>query len=106
MTESADNLGVIYLLHFDEPYQHARHYLGFCTSYEGLDSRFEFHANGRGSHLLAAVTKAGIKWRLVRLWKGTRNDERHFKYNGASTPFCPICRPRPRMRKDLEEIPV
>ena len=38
-----------YLLHFDPPYKHARHYVGYT---EHLDVRVEQHRNGTGANLL------------------------------------------------------
>ena len=38
--------GTIYLIHFDTPYRHARHYMGFTTN---LPQRIKRHKAGRGS---------------------------------------------------------
>lgn len=81
----------VYLLHFDRPLKHARHYIGFSTS---LKRRLEHHAKGTGSSLMAAVAKAGITFRLVRTWKADRTFERKLK-NGKNAPhLCPICNPK------------
>ncbi len=39
-------LGVVYLLHFSRPYQHARHYTGWT---EDLLDRLDHHARGHGA---------------------------------------------------------
>lgn len=96
-------VGVVYLLHFDKPFKHARHYVGFCEKLSGVDSRLEYHANGRGSKLMAAVSQAGITWSIVRLWKGTRSDERAL-HNAQSKLYCPVCSQPARRRIKLEEI--
>ena len=44
-------VGVIYLLHFERSYHHARHYLGYT---DDLDGRLAAHRAGRGSPLVAA----------------------------------------------------
>lgn len=109
MPDGGDNggpVGVVYLLHFDQPYQHAQHYIGFCSSYHGLDSRLEYHAAGRGSRLLAAVAAAGIPWRLARIWHGTRTDERRIKNRHCSPQYCACCKSRPLAPTGLEEIPL
>ena len=36
--------GYVYLLHFDQPYKHARHYLGYTVN---VDQRLAMHAAGR-----------------------------------------------------------
>ena len=83
--------GTIYLLHFDKPYKHARHYLGWT---EGtVEDRVERHRSGNGSALMRAVTGAGIKWAVVRTWDGkTRNDERRMHQRG-SRRYCDVCPP-------------
>lgn len=96
--------GVIYLLHFDQPYRHAKHYIGFCESESNLDSRFEYHAKGYGSRLLAVLSERGIGFKLVRLWEGTRDDERAFKNLRKATRYCPVCSARPAQRRCLKEL--
>ena len=80
--------GVIYLLHFDRPYEHARHYTGWTTD---LQQRLADHAAGRGARLLAVVKAAGIAWTLARTWDGTRSDERALKRRGGAARRCPAC---------------
>lgn len=96
-------VGVIYLLHFEQPLQHAQHYVGFCEKLEGVDSRLEYHATGRGSRLMAAVSAAGIEWRIVRLWEGTRNDERRL-HKAHSRLYCPSCSSAPRAWRNMTEV--
>lgn len=79
---------MIYLLHFDQPYRHARHYLGFA---EDLDARLERHASGHGARLMEVVTAAGITWRCVRTWQGGRKLERQLKNRKEAPALCPVC---------------
>jgi predicted GIY-YIG superfamily endonuclease len=82
---------VVYLIHFEEPFHHARHYIGFCE--ENLDQRMECHRRGDGAKLMRAVSKAGIPWKVVRTWPdGDRNFERKLKNRHKSQDFCPICK--------------
>jgi hypothetical protein len=85
--------GTIYLLHFDEPYQHARHYLGWTGGQ--LQVRLSEHAGGRGARLLAVVASAGIGWRLARTWASVRARERQIKRQGGLSHHCPMCGVRP-----------
>lgn len=94
-------VGVLYLLHFERPLHHARHYLGFCSSYEGLESRLDYHARGQGSPLLRAV---GRGWKVARLWKGTRDDERRLKNRKEAPSLCPVCSAHVSPVNDLEGI--
>ena len=86
----------IYLIHFEQPYKHAQHYLGFVATdryalVEALESRLAFHRSGRGSRLLRAVNAAGIDYEVVRIWEqGTRSEERRLK-GKSSTRLCPRC---------------
>ena len=86
--------GVIYLLHFDQPYQHARHYTGW-TGDDVLD-RLERHATGQGARLMAVIREAGIGFILVRTCEGTRHTERAIKNGGGAVRYCPLCTLRPR----------
>ena len=43
--------GIVYLLHFERSYRHARHYIGFT---QNLEQRLAEHRAGRGSPLVAA----------------------------------------------------
>ena len=81
--------GVVYLVHFTEPYRHARHYTGWTAD---LDSRLAEHQAGRGARLLQVITQAGIQWTLARTWQGTRERERQLKRQGGASRRCPICR--------------
>jgi hypothetical protein len=83
----------IYLLCFDRPFHHARHYIGFTESVDTIERRCKVHRSGHGSYLLAAVAKAGIDWKVARVWPdGDRNFERKLKNQKQGPRLCPICR--------------
>lgn len=77
--------GTIYLLHFNSPLAHARHYMGWSSD---VAARLEHHAKGTGARLMAAVGRAGIGWQLARTWTGDRKQERR-RLSG----LCPLCKP-------------
>lgn len=87
----------VYLLHLDQPYCHARHYLGWSNQ---LLTRLREHVAGgsRSTALLQAVAEEHIGWRLVRLWRfpsvgeGLRFEAR-LKRQHASHLVCPVCHP-------------
>jgi hypothetical protein len=83
--------GTVYLLHLDEPFGHARHYLGYASP-GNLYARLAHHAAGSGANLLRHVAKAGIGWQLARTWSGSRSRERQLKARGKGRA-CPVCRP-------------
>lgn len=81
--------GTIYLLHFDPPLAHARHYLGWT---QDLDARLAAHRNGHGSPLIAAAIKAGSTITLARIWPNAdRNFERRLKNRHETPRLCPTC---------------
>jgi hypothetical protein len=88
-------VGVIYLLHFDQPIGDLRNPRGFASHYTGwtldLPARLVDHAAGRGARLLQVVGELGIGWQLARIWTGTRARERSLKQSGAARR-CPVCR--------------
>jgi hypothetical protein len=87
-------VGVIYLLHFDQPIGDLANPRGFASHYTGwtldLPARLIDHAAGRGARLLQVVGELGIGWQLARIWTGTRSRERSLKQRGA-TRRCPVC---------------
>lgn len=86
--------GTIYLIHFDQPFGHAQHYLGWARD---VEARIAHHRNGSGANLLRHVNEAGITWQVVRTWPNmTKNDERRMKIGSHAPQYCPICNPNPR----------
>jgi predicted GIY-YIG superfamily endonuclease len=55
---------MVYLIHFDKAYKHARHYIGFT---DDVQRRMVEHASGQGARILRIVKEAGIGWILARL---------------------------------------
>jgi predicted GIY-YIG superfamily endonuclease len=86
---------MVYLIHFDEPFKHAEHYLGYSKD-ENFLARIEHHRKGTGSALMRAVKNAGIGWNVVRQWPGMDgNFEQALKKKGYhSKLLCPICNPQ------------
>ena len=80
---------LVYLLHFETPYQHAAHYLGWT---ECLPARLAHHRAGRGARLMAAVAAADIPVTVARTWKGAdRHFERKLHNRKGNRALCPIC---------------
>ena len=96
--------GTVYLLHLDQPYKHARHYLGWASD---LDARLAQHAAGDGARLLQVVRDAGIGWQLARTWPGDRYRERQLKKQGGRSRMCPVCKnPELRIQKEAPMRPA
>lgn len=85
-------IGTVYLLHFDTPYHHAKHYVGFTKRRLGI--RLGEHCRGNGSALTTAATAAGITMRLARAWYNVdQAREKTIKCRGETPRLCPICNP-------------
>lgn len=82
----------VYLIHFDKPYKHARHYIGFTTQ---IADRMNTHvtAGTRSAKLMQVITAAGITWQIAKLWSDkTRAFERQLKKWHGAVKFCPLCK--------------
>lgn len=84
----ANTKGTCYLLHFDRPYKHARHYLGWTVD---LQKRLDEHLNGTGSRLIEVITAEGIGFCVANVWPGTTlRDEKRLK-NKHNPKLCAVC---------------
>ena len=82
----------VYLLHFDRPLAHARHYIGWS---DDINARIECHRLGgcASSSLMRAVKEAGIGFVVARVWPDAdRNFERRLKKQKNGCKLCPVCR--------------
>ena len=82
----------VYLIHFDQRYAHAGHYLGSTSD---LPSRLADHQAGRGARLMEVITEAGISWHVSRTWPGGRDLERALKDRHDGPRLGPDGTPRP-----------
>lgn len=85
--------GTVYLIHFDRPLAHARHYMGWTSN---LRERLQRHREGSDARLMQVVQAAGISWRVSRTWPGGRSLERKLKRQKNGPRLCPICRAQAR----------
>jgi hypothetical protein len=90
----APNPGVagVYLLHFDwsHPDYGWQHYIGWSRN---LPARIAAHRRGDGSRVSREALKAGIGFRVVRVWPGaTRHEEQAFQALKGRN-LCPACCP-------------
>jgi predicted GIY-YIG superfamily endonuclease len=93
----------VYLLHFDQRYQHAGHYTGWA---DDLDRRLAQHQRGTGARLVEVITQAGIGFRLARIWPGaSRARERSLKNSGGASRYCPICQDERKTRGQFRRPP-
>lgn len=84
----------LYLLHFEQPYKHARHYLGIARN--GIERRIEEHRAGKGANITAVVKRNGIGFVLAKSWLNVPfKSEKKIKGRGLKV-YCPICSQKPR----------
>lgn len=84
----------VYLIHFDAPLHHARHYVGYAVR---VRQRLEHHRNGRGARILSACNERGIQYDIVRVLEDAdKTFERKLKNCKHTARYCPICAARPR----------
>jgi hypothetical protein len=84
---------MLYLLHLEPAFKHARHYLGF-TAYDDVKWRLERHLAGQGSPLIRAAVGAGCEIILAATMPGDRARERQLKnMGGLGRSCCPLCKP-------------
>lgn len=99
------SVDLVYLVHLQPAYRHARHYLGFAER-SGLPKRLREHATSdhTGARLLRVALAAGGDFELTRLWVGSRKLERQLKQRKA-TPrlLCPAC-PNPIRQADGQQV--
>jgi predicted GIY-YIG superfamily endonuclease len=82
-------VGVVYVLHFEPAYRHARHYVGWARD---VDARVAEHLAGAGSPLVRAAVLAGASVTVAVTYAGSRQLERRLKRWHNTWKFCPICR--------------
>lgn len=82
----------IYVLHFDAPLSHARHYTG-CTNH--LPHRLLAHARGAGARLTRVLLDKQIPWQLAAAYRVSNTEmrtcERKIKDQHHGPRFCPLC---------------
>lgn len=82
---------VIYLLHFEQPIGHCRHYIGRSTL-GNIEARLARHSAGHAARLTSIAAAKGIGFVLGNLWiTPDREAERTFKTRWPSKKLCTTC---------------
>jgi predicted GIY-YIG superfamily endonuclease len=88
-------MAYLYLLHFDDPYHHARHYLGITGN---LRQRLTSHAVGDAARLTEVLEENDLHWTLSGLWliqeAQEHRIERLIKNRNNGPRLCPVCNPK------------
>jgi len=95
----------VYLLHFEQRYEHAGHYTGHADDF-GIRVGEQASGDGRAARLLQVIAQAGIGFRLARVWPGaSKGYERSLKNSGGASRYCPICQQERTARGELRRAP-
>lgn len=89
--------GYVYLIHFEQKFKHAAHYLGSTIN---LDARLELHRAGTGARLMEVIKEAGISWHVSKIWpcatvEEARALESRLKGRHHDGRQCPECQGKP-----------
>jgi len=98
----------VYILHFQQPLHHAKHYVGSTTDIVG---RVKKHATGDGARLTAVVKENGGHFRVAALFQPTRSEsirllEIVLKRKKNACKYCPICNPDAIAPAGMIAIPI
>jgi len=95
----------VYLLHFEQRYEHAGHYTGHADDF-GIRVGEQASGDSRAARLLQVIAQAGIGFRLARVWPGaSKGYERSLKNSGGASRYCPICQQDRTARGQLRRAP-
>lgn len=84
----------VYILHFDVPLAHARHYVGWANN---VDQRLAHHRDGTGARLTQVLNGLGIGYQLARVFDpADKAFERKLKRTHSTADYCPLCHAVPR----------
>jgi predicted GIY-YIG superfamily endonuclease len=102
--DTSPDLTAVYVLHFDPPFKHAHHYVGF-TTHADVATRLDEHMKGAGSRLVRAVARAGHAVHIAHVFIGAdRRFERQIKNRKDVSRWCRICarneRAKPKMNRE------
>jgi predicted GIY-YIG superfamily endonuclease len=81
----------VYLIHFETPLCHARHYLGAT---DDVNARLARHRKGLGANILRVCNENNISYKVARVWENKPiGYERKLKNRKNAPILCPICNP-------------
>lgn len=98
----------VYVLHFDKPYKHAKHYTGIAKN---VEKRIKLHRSGRGARLTQVLKENNIGFRYNVIaeyptFSEAKSEEKRLKTRIKKPQrYCPICKENKekiKMDKKLE----
>lgn len=96
----------LYVLHFDKPYKHAKHYTGIAKN---VLKRIALHKNGTGARLTQVLKENEISFRYNIIKEFPNFSEAHAYEKYLKTKikkpqnYCPICKEEKSWQKEEEK---
>lgn len=91
----------VYILHFDTPLAHARHYVGWAND---VERRLQHHRAGTGARFTQVLNERGIGFQLACIYpEADKTFERHLKRTHNTAKYCPLCHAQPRQYHPKED---
>ena len=84
----------LYVIHFDRPYKHAKHYTGIAID---VEKRMKEHSGGYGAKLMKAIKENNIGFRYNIIgeypdYSSAKSEEKRLKTKVKQPKkYCPIC---------------
>ena len=97
----------VYVIHFDKPYKHAKHYTGIAIN---VEKRMKEHRGGYGSRLMQVLKENNIGFRYNIIAEYPSFSDAHAEEKRLKTKvkqpkkYCPICKEN-KLIKSFQEIP-
>lgn len=96
----------VYVLHFDTPYKHAKHYTGIAID---VEARVKEHKNGTGARLTQVLKEnnIGFTYSIIKEFNTFSEAHQYEKYLKIKIKkpkrFCPICK-QEKLLKSFQKI--
>lgn len=85
----------VYVIHFDKPYKHAKHYTGIALD---VEKRMKQYSKGQGSRLMKVLKEHNIGFKYKVIVEYGTYSEAHAEEKRLKTKvkkpqrYCPICK--------------
>lgn len=82
---------MVYLLHFDRGYKHARHYIGATSSPDAARQLANGEVPPFNVPLLTAARLDGVTFTVARTWPGDEVEAAKLRAQGGAARLCRCC---------------
>jgi hypothetical protein len=82
---------MVYLLHFDRGFKHARHFVGATTNADEARALARGEVPRIDNPMLNAARLAGVRFSVERIWSGGHAEALNRRIAGNHAKICPAC---------------